>query len=108
MIEIVEELARVYADTPARVIDFLSMAVGQEFESEQSYELLTTLLHVDEQVAARLAQKVEQIRSVDQAYKLDRFIHEARRREGETWFLKSEDITPFIDETDKASASPDK
>jgi hypothetical protein len=98
MIGIMENLARVYADTPVRVIDFLSMAVGNSFEADQSYDLLATLLHVDDRLAERLAKRVEQIRSVEQAYKLDVFIREARQREGENWRLQADDLSPFVDE----------
>ncbi len=101
IIDLVEELARVYADTPARVIDFLSMATGEDFECEQSYELMTTLLHIDERAAAPLAQKIEQIRSVEQAYKLDAFIREAREHKDETWSLSPQDIMPFIDKPEQ-------
>ena len=97
MIDLVEELARIYADTPARVIDFLSMAVGEDFECEQSYDLMTTLLYIDERIAAPLAQTIEQIRSVDQAYKLDAFVREAREQRGAAWSLSPQDIAPFID-----------
>lgn len=107
MIDLVEELARVYADTPVRVIDFLSMATGEDFESEQSYELMATLLHLDERAAARLANKIEQIRSVEQAYKLDEFIREARERKGATWALSAQDIAPFIDKPDLVVPSKD-
>jgi hypothetical protein len=102
MIDLVEELARVYADTPVRVIDFLSMATGEDFECEQSYELMATLLHIDELAAAPLAQTIEQIRSVEQAYKLDRFIREARGRRDPTWALSPQDIAPFIDNPERA------
>lgn len=101
MIDLVEELARVYADTPVRVIDFLSMASGEDFECEQSYELMTTLLHIDERVAAPLAQKIEQIRSVEQAYKLDGFIRAARESKGAAWALSPQDIAPFIDKPEQ-------
>jgi hypothetical protein len=98
-----EDLARVYADTPARVIDFLSMAMRNSFETDQSYDLLATLLHVDERVAERLARRVEQIKSVEQAYKLDRFIREARHAQGEDWRLQAEHVAPFIDEPEPVS-----
>lgn len=101
MINLVEELARVYADTPAQVIDFLSMANGNDFEYEQSYELMTTLLYIDERAAAPLAQKIEQIRSVEQAYKLDEFIRTSRERKGPTWSLSPQDLMPFIDEPER-------
>ncbi|WP_218823837.1 restriction endonuclease [Inquilinus limosus] len=101
MIDLVEELARIYADTPARVIDFLSMATATDFESEQSYELMTTLLHIDERSAAPLAQLIEKISSVEQAYKLDTFIREARDRNGATWTLSPADVEPFIDKAEQ-------
>ena len=75
MIELVEELMRVYADTPGRIIDFLSMASGEDFECEQSYELMTTLQFVGRSVRRpRWHISIEQIRTVQQAYKLDGFI----------------------------------
>jgi len=98
IIEIVEDVARVFADTPARVIDFLSMAAGQNFECEQSFELLSSLLYVDEKVAQRLAAKIEKIHSVEQAYKLRAFVDSARQRDGSSWVLKPEDVAPFLDE----------
>lgn len=98
MIDLVEELARVYADKPTRVIDFLSMAEGQAVESNQSYELLATLLHMDERIAAPLARKIEEIRSVEQAYKLDQYVREARQREGESWQLQAEHVALLIEE----------
>jgi hypothetical protein len=70
--------ARVYADTPVRVTDFLSMASGKDFECEQSYTMMATLLYIEERAGGRLAHKIEQIRSVEQAYKLDEFIRAAR------------------------------
>lgn len=100
MIDLVEDLARVYADTPARIIDFLSMATGNDIECEQSYELMATLLYMDERAAAPLAQKLEQIRSVEQAYKLDEFIRNARELKGAAWALAPLDVAPFIDKTE--------
>lgn len=97
VIDFVEDVARVLADTPVRVIDFLSMAAGQAFESDQSFELLSSLLYTDEKVAQKLAQKVEQIRSVEQVYKLQAFITSARQRDGADWSLQPEDIAPFLD-----------
>jgi hypothetical protein len=99
IIDIVEDIARVLAETPARVIDFLSMANGQSFESEQSFEMLSSLLYSDEKIAQKLSDKVEQIRSVEQSYKLSAFIDEARQRSGDSWSLKPDDIAPFLDES---------
>ena len=98
LIDLVQDITRVYADTPARVVDFLSMAGGQEFEREESFELLSTLLHVDEKPAAKLASLIDKIASVDMAYKLDRIVAEARAQKGEDWSLTPADVAPLIDE----------
>lgn len=63
---------------------------------------MATLVHVDERAAAPLAQKIERIRSVEQAYKLDQFIRDARERKGAAWALSPQDVTPFIDATEQA------
>jgi hypothetical protein len=105
LIDLVQDLTRVYADTPARVVDFLSMAGGQEFEREQSFELLSTLLHVDEKPAAKLASLIDKIASVEMAYKLDRIITEARTHKGEDWSLTSEDVARLIDQESVEPAS---
>jgi len=98
LIDLVQDLTRVYADTPARVVDFLSMAGGQEFEREESFELLSTLLHIDEKPAAKLASLIDKIASVDMAYKLDRIVKEARARKGADWSLTPSDVAPLIDQ----------
>lgn len=105
LVDVVESLARVYADTPARIIDFLSMVSGSDYEADQSNELMSLLLHIDESAASRLSQKIEKIKSTDQAYKLRRFAEEARRQKGDAWQLKPEDVARFLDgsvpETDR-------
>ncbi|HFH4421701.1 hypothetical protein [Pseudomonas aeruginosa] len=106
IIDVVEDIARVFADTPARVIDFLSMAHGQDIESDQNYELLSALIHTDEKIAQKLAEKVDHINSVEQAYKLRALVEASRQRNGEAWTLKPEDITPLLD-PDEQDASPD-
>lgn len=100
LIDLVQDLTRVYADTPARVVDFLSMAGGQEFEREGSYELLSTLLHVDEKATAKLASLIDKIDTVEMAYKLDKIVAEARENKGDDWLLSAEDVAPLIDTED--------
>lgn len=99
MIDFVEDLMRVYADTPARVIDFLSAAGASNFASEQNYELISTLLHIDERRAAPLAEKIALIRTTEQIYELDQIVRGARRLYGEDWELKAEDVAPLLDDT---------
>lgn len=85
LIDMVAEIDRIYADTPARVIDFLSMAKGANYECDQSIDLLTSLIHVDDAKATALAQKIEGIKSADQAFRLRRFVDDARARGGPDW-----------------------
>jgi len=98
LIDLVQDITRVYADTPARVVDFLSMAGGQEFEREESFELLSTLLHVDEKPAAKLASLIDKITSVDMAFKLDKIVTEARTQKGENWALTEADVAQLVDQ----------
>lgn len=97
IIGIVEDIARVFADSPARVIDFLSMAQGQNIEVDQSYELLSSLIYTEEKVAQRLAEKIDKINSVEQVYKLSALVDSARQRDGSNWSLKPEDVAPLLD-----------
>lgn len=79
--DLVEVKSRIYADTPSRVVDFLSMANGSDFEIEQTVSLLDSLVHCDERKAEALAKKIEAIRSAETAYELQRFTDDARRRD---------------------------
>lgn len=101
MIQMVEDIARVYADTPAKIIDFLSIASGTSIDEERNYELLTTLLYIDEKRVEPLARKIGAINSTEQAYKLDRYVREARQRHGKSWTLSVENFARFIDETEE-------
>lgn len=96
LIDMVAELDRIFADTPARVIDFLAMAKGANYECEQSIDLLTSLIHIDDAKAAVLAQKIERIESADQAFRLRRFVDEARTRGGPDWRLTDAEATAFF------------
>lgn len=96
LISMVAEIDRIYADTPARVIDFLSMAKGANFECDQSIDLLTSLIHIDDAKAAALAQKIEGIQSADQAYRLRRFVDDARARSGPEWRFTDTEAAAFF------------
>ncbi|AUO65393.1 TPA: hypothetical protein JAN03_01395 [Citrobacter freundii] len=78
--ELVELKSRVYADTPSRVVDFLSMASGSEFEMEQTVSLLDSLVYCDEKKAEALAKKIEAIKSSETAFSLQKFTDEARKK----------------------------
>ena len=79
------------------MIDFLSMAQGQDIEVDQSYELLSSLIYTEERAAQKLAEKIGKINSVEQAYKLRALIENARQRDGASWSLKPEDVAPLLD-----------
>lgn len=100
MIDLVEDLARVFADTPARTIDFLAMATGSNFETDTNYEALSALLHADERKAEKLAQAIEKIRTVDQVYKLDRLVSAARAQAPSGWQLRPGDVESILDPAD--------
>jgi hypothetical protein len=80
MIGIVEGRSRIFADTPANVADFLSMASGSEVEATQSFSLLGSLLYCDEKKAAALAEKIEKIESAEKAFEYQRLAVEARSK----------------------------
>jgi len=96
LISMVSEIDRIYGDTPARVIDFLSMARGASYECDQSIDLLTSLIHCDEAKASALAKKIEGIESADQAFRLRKFVDEARKRAGPEWEFTDSEAAAFF------------
>jgi hypothetical protein len=96
LIDMVAEIDRIYADTPARVIDFLSMAKRANYECDQSIDLLTSLIHIDDAKAVALAQKIDGIQSADQAFRLRRFVDEARARGGPDWRFTDTEAAAFF------------
>lgn len=103
LIEIVQGLARIYADSPARVTDFLSTVEGIDYEYDRSTELLTTLLHIDEHYVERVAAKIEAIKNPSQIYKLRSYVEEARSEGGDSWLPDTDDLSHFLD-----SSSPEE
>ncbi|WP_294250345.1 hypothetical protein [uncultured Sphingomonas sp.] len=97
LIEVVQGLARVYADSPARVTDFLSAVEGIDYEYDRSTELLTTLLHVDEQYVQKVAKKIEEIRAPSQEHKLRVFIDDLRSSDSGSMLPDVDDLTFFLD-----------
>lgn len=104
IIGVVEGLTRVFADIPSRVTDFLSMAGGSQYENEQSYSLLTSLIYLDESKATKLAEKLEKIKSVEQAYRLKEYIDQVRMKENtdigdviDTFFSEENNLDVQVD-----------
>ncbi|MFM2058914.1 MAG: hypothetical protein RLY71_3299 [Pseudomonadota bacterium] len=106
LIGLVAEIDRIYADTPARVIDFLSMAKGAAYECDQSIDLLTSLIHIDDAKAAALAQKIEGIQSAEQAFRLRRFVDDARARGGPDWRFTDMEAGAFFQQDAVAGRDP--
>lgn len=107
LIGMVTEIDRIYADTPARIIDFLSMASGTNYECDQSIDLLTSLIHIDDAKALALAQKIEGIQSADQAFRLRCFIDDARSRGGTEWHFNDTEVEAFFQQDNEATRSAD-
>lgn len=76
------------------------MSASQEYECQQSYDLLTSLLYVDEKPAQKLADHLEKIKSVEQAYKFNQYIAAARQSSGGDWSLQAEDAARFLEESE--------
>lgn len=79
---IVESMSRIYADSPSRVVDFLSMSRGAAYETETTVSLLDSLIYCDERKVEALARKIEGIQSTELAFELQKFSDEARRANG--------------------------
>jgi hypothetical protein len=90
LMEVVEGKTRIYADTPARIADFLNMASGKQYEKENSYSLLSALLYCDEKKAVKLAGKIEKIKSHDEIYKINQVGEDVRAKRSE--FSHSDDL----------------
>lgn len=80
--KLVERVARVYADTPSRIVDFLSMARGASYESEQTVSLLDSLIYCDERKAEALAMRLDSIKTAETAFELQRYTDAARKSSG--------------------------
>lgn len=77
--KLVERVARVYADTPSRIVDFLSMARGVSYESEQTVSLLDSLIYCDERKAEALAMRLDNIKTAETAFELQRYTDAIRK-----------------------------
>ena len=111
MIEYMEGSTRVLADTPARVTDFLSMARGAQFASDQSTELLTSLIHCDEKKLAAFSQKIEKVMRAEQTHQLRQFSEAERQKHGQFWKMDGDALDFFersMKENKADNASEDK
>ncbi|WP_320175353.1 hypothetical protein [Maridesulfovibrio sp.] len=109
MKNLVQNLARVLADTPTKVIDFLSMAKSENLANDSNIEIINTLLCVEESKITALAAKLDKIQDIKQAYKLNRIIDESRAKFGENWSVSPEDIDQVFEEeySDKENETED-
>ncbi|VVN20557.1 hypothetical protein PS619_04299 [Pseudomonas fluorescens] len=99
IIDYVEGLARVFAQTPSRVVDFLTMAGGADYDSEQSISLLTTLMYCDEAKASALARKIEDLNSAENIYEINRFTEELRTKDGRESDSAEDIVSDFFERT---------
>lgn len=105
VIDVVEGLSRVYADNPARVIDFLSISNGVNVDDDTNYQLLTSLIHVDERKSEALSKAIERLKTAEQGYQVQMLVDLARSTNGQDWELSPEDIYPLLDESAEGQVS---
>jgi hypothetical protein len=79
---LIEEVDRIYADTPSRIVDFLSMANPTQIDSYQTVSLVDSLIHCDQSRARALAEKIQRIKSAETAYEMQKFTDAARKSMG--------------------------
>ena len=97
LIEIVENMSRVFAEQPSRIIDFLSMIEGVDFENERIIELQSALLHMEDRVSERVARQIERIKTAQHAYVLQAYIDNCRQRFGNHWSINPVELAEFLD-----------
>jgi hypothetical protein len=107
LIDVMQGLNRVYADNPARVIDFLSITNGVNTGEDVNYQLLTSLIHIDERKSEALARVIERIRTSDAAYQLKLLTDQMRSKWGSDWVLSAEDIYPILESSSEDSRGHD-
>lgn len=98
MQELAQNLARVLAETPTRTIDFLSMAKSKNLYAESNVAIIELLRFIDEQKVLALAEKIDKIENIEQAYKLQAIIDECRATHGDDWELGPEDIQKVLED----------
>lgn len=97
VIDLVQEKARIYADSPGRIVDWLSYVQGIENDIGGSLEAYEALLHVEDQAVRALAEKLERVESTEHAFRLTQIIDESRPRVGK-WEPSIEDLTALVEE----------
>lgn len=97
LIKCVENLSRVLADTPSRIIDSLSIARGADYQFEESQDVLSSLLYVDDSKLVKFAELIDNIKSETQVHKLTGIIDVYRSRGTSISDMQPEMIAPFLD-----------
>ena len=68
--------------------------------------MLTSLIHCDDIKAKALAQTIENIESAEQAYRLRKFVEEARRRVGPDWQFTDAEAAAFFQQDARLVRDP--
>ncbi|PRE81139.1 hypothetical protein C6Q13_26010 [Burkholderia gladioli] len=72
------------------------MANGTAYESDESVELLTSLIYCDEQKLVALAKKIEKVMRAKHGYLLTQYSDEERAKHGKHWQLSGDALDFFI------------
>lgn len=106
IIDTVENLSRIYADNPARVIDFLSISNGINTDDDTNYELLTSLIYIDEMKSEALSKVIERLETAEQGYQVRMLAEQSRATKGLSWELSPADIYPILEARAEGRVEP--
>lgn len=108
IIDTAENLSRIYADNPARIIDFLSISNGINSDDDTNYDLLTSLIHIDEKKCEALSKVIGKLQTAEQGYQVRMLAEQCRATKGTNWELSPEDIYPILEDHTTEIEEPSK
>ncbi|MFM5916735.1 MAG: restriction endonuclease [Novosphingobium sp.] len=76
---------KIYADSPGKIVDWLSYIQGIDDDIGKSVEVLEALISVEDSAVSLLARKLDRVDTIERAYKLTAVIEEARAELGSKW-----------------------
>ncbi|NIY98923.1 MAG: hypothetical protein HWE39_21625 [Oceanospirillaceae bacterium] len=83
----------------------MSISNGVNADDDTNYQLLTSLIHVDEKKSEALSKAIERLKTAEQGYQVRMLAEQARSTNGLDWELPPEDIYPLLDESTEGQVS---
>lgn len=97
LIEVVENIVRVFAEQPSRIIDVISSVEGIDLENERSFELHSALIHIEDRRSEKVAKQIERIKTAKHAFLLQTYIDGYRNSSGKDWSSNPKELAEFLD-----------